>query len=397
MDRMLGAAGLVWLAGCAGTAKDSAEDAEVPPPVSLRVATYNVSLHRSAEGELLADLSDPTHPQAVALAAIVQDVRPDVVLLNEVDFDADGASAQRLVEDFFGVGQGEGEALDYPYVLVPEVNTGVASGVDLNQDGQAVTEPGSDAYGQDAKGYGQFPGQYGMVVLSRYPISSVRTFQNTLWKDVVGAWLPDGYYSDEALAVLPLSSKTHADVALDIGGHTVHLLASHPTPPSFDGDEDRNGRRNHDEITFWADYLDAGPESWHTDDALVSGGLDGADFVVVGDLNADPADGGSSGDPMATLLGHPSVQDPQPDSEGGTQAAEQGGVNPRHEGDPRLDTADFSDASVGNLRVDYVLPSVGLRVVDSGVFWPVEGARLAEEAAAVSDHRLVWVDLVVGE
>ena len=40
-----------------------------------------------------------------------------------------------------------------------------------------------------------------------------------------------------------------------IGTKTVHVLASHPTPPSFDGGEDRNGRRNHDEIRFWADYV----------------------------------------------------------------------------------------------------------------------------------------------
>ena len=35
---------------------------------------------------------------------------------------------------------------------------------------------------------------------------------------------------------------------------TVHFLVSHPTPPVFDGPEDRNGPRNYDEIRFWADY-----------------------------------------------------------------------------------------------------------------------------------------------
>jgi len=33
-----------------------------------------------------------------------------------------------------------------------------------------------------------------------------------------------------------------------MGGQVIHILASHPTPPVFDGVEDRNGRRNHDEI-----------------------------------------------------------------------------------------------------------------------------------------------------
>ena len=38
-------------------------------------------------------------------------------------------------------------------------------------------------------------------------------------------------------------------------GKTVHFLVSHPTPPVFDGPEDRNGTRNFDEIRFWADYV----------------------------------------------------------------------------------------------------------------------------------------------
>ena len=56
-------------------------------------------------------------------------------------------------------------------------------------------------------------------------------------------------------AVLRLSCKIHWDVPVQIGSETVHFLVSHPTPPAFDGPEDRNGRRNHDEIRFWADYI----------------------------------------------------------------------------------------------------------------------------------------------
>jgi hypothetical protein len=79
----------------------------------------------------------------------------------------------------------------------------------------------------------------------------------------------------------------------------------------------------------------------------------------------------------------------------GDQARRQFGVNPKHAGDPEYDTGDFPDTigqGPGNLRVDYVLPSRGLPVVQSGVFWPLPyepGAR----AVAWSDHRLVWVDL----
>lgn len=389
---------LMLLAGCTSPSKDSGtDDVVVPPATPLRVATFNTSLHRETEGGLLADLADPAHAQAAHVATILQEARPDVVLLNEVDHDAAGEAMRLLLDGFVAVSQDGREALTYPHVLVPETNTGVASGVDLDGDGSATTSPGSDAYGQDALGYGQFPGQYGLAVASRYPIVAVRTFRTTLWRDVPGAWLPEGFYSDAALDVLPLSSKTHADLTLDVNGVEVHFLVSHPTPPSFDGDEDRNGRRNHDEIVFWADYLDAGADSWHIDDAGLAGGLDGAPFIIAGDLNADPTDGSSSGDPMATLLAHPRVQDPLPTSAGGPeQAGLQGEVNTRHEGDPALDTADFSDRSVGNLRVDYVLPSVELTIEESGVLWPASDDPLLEAVEAVSDHRLVWVDVTVG-
>ena len=82
-----------------------------------------------------------------------------------------------------------------------------------------------------------------------------------------GALLPDDpstpepadWYSPDELDVFRLSSKSHWDVPVRLpDGRILHLLASHPTPPVFDGSEDRNGRRNHDEIRFWADYVTPG-------------------------------------------------------------------------------------------------------------------------------------------
>ena len=37
-------------------------------------------------------------------------------------------------------------------------------------DGRVVSTPGAAGYGDDALGFGAFPGQFGMVVYSRYPI-----------------------------------------------------------------------------------------------------------------------------------------------------------------------------------------------------------------------------------
>lgn len=168
-------------------------------------------------------------------------------------------------------------------------------------------------------------------------------------------------------------------------------LASHPTPVGFDGDEDRNGRRNHDEIRLWVDYVNGA--DYLVDDDGVPGGLPGgATFVVVGDLNNDPVDGDSLKDSIRTLLGDV-AQDPMPTSEGGVDAAERDGqTNLQHRGDPALDTADFSDGRVGNTRVDYALPSKNLNVVGSGVFWPTE-ADDPDGLLRASDHRLVRVEL----
>jgi hypothetical protein len=355
----------------------------------IRIAQFNASLNRDAPGALAAAL-DMSDPQIEAVVRIIGAVDPDILLINE--FDHDPEAARLFAETHLGG--------VYPYRFIAPSNTGVASGADLNGDGEIGSE--GFARANDAFGFGMFEGQYGMLVLSRFPIDTeaLRTFQTFLWADMPGARLPvteagDSFYSDEVLEIFRLSSKSHWDVPIEVDGTTIHLLASHPTPPVFDGPEDRNGTRNADEIRFWADYVRGADYIY--DDAGRTGGLpEGAHFVIAGDLNSDPFDGDSLPGAAQQLLGlaqvNPSLT---PSSEGGTAAAAQGGANETHLGDPAFDTADFGDDpdrfGPGNLRVDYVLPSATLTLEDAGVFWPTEGA-LAEDIA-VSDHRLVWIDV----
>ena len=374
-----------------------------PEPVSLRVATYNVSLYGVRSGQIADQLTDPSDPHAQGIAAVLQTVRPDVVLLNEVDVD-DGTTAQRLHDQFLAVAQDGREPLDYPYVYVAPSNTGLHSGLDLDNNGRVDgSREGSDDYAGDCFGYGTYGGQYGFLVFSRYPLGTPRTFQEFLWKDLPDADLPPGWFEPEELDIVRLSSKNHVDLPIDLGnGQTLHFLISHPTPPSFDGEEDRNGRRNHDEIRFWADYISGELGSYHIDDAGVGGSL-AADqpFVIAGDLNADPNDGGSREGSMAQLLEHPRVQaSPAPTSDGGAEQADlQGGINRTHGTDPAEDTADFEDTSVGNLRIDYVLPSTDVALHDAGVFWPLaddpDFDLVGTFPFPVSDHRPVWVDIEV--
>ncbi|TNE91666.1 MAG: endonuclease/exonuclease/phosphatase family protein [Deltaproteobacteria bacterium] len=363
-------------------------------------ATYNVSMYRDASGALLADLGNDQLQQARFAAAVLQEVRPDVLLLNEVDYDADGAAIAAFQQTFLGVSQAGGEPLSYPHVYIPETNTGEHSGFDLDNDGTVSATVGDAAYGGDAWGYGEYPGKYGLAVLSMHPIdeAAIRTFRTLTWASMPDNRLPTDWYDSDEAAAMRLSSKTHADVPVHIGSHTVHFLVSHPTPPTFDGTEDRNGRRNHDEIRFWADYLDA---DWMTDDAGLAGGLDDdASFVIAGDLNADPNDGDSTDAPVALLLDHTRIQAIEPRSEGAVEAAEnQGRANTTHTGEHALDTTDFDDNQVGNLRIDYVLPSTDLSVRDSGVFWPKSDQPGFEWVGRfpfpVSDHRLVFATVDV--
>lgn len=394
---------------------------------TVRFATFNASLNRNAAGDALTQLSVPGNAQADAVAEIIQRVRPDVLLINEFDYYAptqahpDGPLVDAFRDNYLAVAHNGAAAIDYPYTFVAESNTGLTSGFDLNNNGVYDSTPGDGAYGDDSFGFGLFPGQFGMAVFSKYPIDtdSIRTFQHFLWKDMPGALLPDDagtpapadWYSPAELAVFRLSSKSHWDVPIEIGHGTVHFLVSHPTPPVFDGAEDRNGRRNADEIRLWADYITPGPTSAYIyDDAGRHGGLKpGEKFVIAGDQNSDPLDGDSIEGSIQQLLEHPLVNTTvTPSSLGGPAwAAVQGALNATHESDPAFDTADFCDTPAfppcsgpGNLRADYVLPHRALRIVGAGVFWPEPGHPLVYLTGTgfpvpSSDHRAVWLDVTV--
>jgi hypothetical protein len=248
----------------------------------------------------------------VAAAEIIALVRPDVLVLQEVDVPPEdpGAVAAAFVAAYLAPA-----GLAFPHLFVAPSNTGRLSGFDLDADGRVAGEAdrGSRAWGDDSFGFGTYPGQYGMAIVSRRPLAAerARTFRDFPWRQLPGHHIPDGFYSPEELDQLPLSSKSHWDLPIEVGGHTLHLLVSHPTPPVFDGDEDRNGRRNFDEIAFWLRYLEDSPAL--VDDRGGRGGLAGdALFVLAGDLNADPLrpstllDGTTA---IRQLLAHPRVVD----------------------------------------------------------------------------------------
>jgi endonuclease/exonuclease/phosphatase family metal-dependent hydrolase len=377
--RRRAAIGSGCLAALVAGACDIAGNSSDGFPATLRIATFNIQELSTVQLSTVDGAGTGLDPQAVAATLVIREARPDVLVLNEIDFDWErpgdpAVNARRFVDAYLAVGP---DPLDYPYVYSAPVNTGILSGLDLNGDGMVATEAdrGTREHGDDSFGYGTYPGQYGMAVLSRYPLAAeaARTFQRFRWVDFPGHHMPPGHLTAEAEESFRLSSKSHWDLPVLIGMDTLHVWVSHPTPPVFDGPEDRNGRRNFDEIRFWVLYLEGSEEL--VDDAGARGGYGSrSPFVIAGDLNARPADETVVYDGVSAidqLLEHPRIQDPDP-----TNRA----------------TASWLEG----VRVDYVLPSSDLSVRAAGVVDPVPDANptVARAAQAASDHRLVWVDIV---
>lgn len=312
----------------------------------LRIAVFDAELRRDGPGLLLWDIGRDDD-QVDAAIELIANVRPDILALLSFDWDYEGQALRAFADRLGDVG-----AL-YPHLFSARPNSGLATDLDLDGDGRRGG-PG------DAQGYGDFTGHSGLAVLSVHPIrrDDVRDFSEVLWRDMPGALLPkypDGrpFPSAQALEVQRLSSTNHWAVPVTLpNGTEVTVLTFHASPPVFDGPEDRNGRRNHDEVLFWRHYLDGAfgePPQGH--------------FVLAGGANLDPVDSDGRREAIRTLLDDPRLQDPLPGQ----------------------DTVDWTDVGAGRLRVDYVLPSADWQVLGAGI----------ETIPAASRHSLVWVDLAL--
>ncbi|GFE64651.1 endonuclease/exonuclease/phosphatase family protein [Litoreibacter roseus] len=327
--------------------------------------SFNTGLDRKGPGLLVRDILKGEDEDIGAVLAEIAAVSPDIAVLQGIDFDHNGVVLDVLADALRDHG------LDLPHHFMRRPNTGTGTGFDLDKNGRL-------GEARDAQGYGTFSGQGGIGILSRFPIleDTVGDYSDVLWKDVPGPSLPviDGkpYFSAEVLDVLRLHTVGAWVVPIQTPDGPVQIWASQAGPPVFDGPENRNGLRNAAEIRFWTDMAEAGS----------------VPFVIAAGLNADPHDGDGSHAAISTLLASPNLQDPRPASDGAQQAADAGHVTP-----PSQDTVDWpnSDTRPGNLRVDYVLPSTDLRVVDAGVHWPPD----VPPETFGSRHRAVWVDVAL--
>lgn len=337
----------------------------------LRIATFNADLSRKGPGLVLRDVLSGTDPQVEAAAAVVAAAHPDILVLTGIDYDYGLKTLTAFAARVVAMG-----GPDYAHRFAFRPNAGMATGLDLDGDGR-LGGPG------DAQGFGEFAGQGGMAILSRLPVdaAAAQDYSAFLWRDLPGSLIGGAGLSEKAASAQRLSTTGHWAVPVILpGGSNLTVLAWLASPPVFDGPEDRNGRRNHDEAAFWSRLLDG---------ALPFAAPAGP-FVIAGDANLDPMDGDGRPEALNALLADPRLTDPRPVNAGGVEGSS------TQKGDPALDTADWPEAlpdDPGNLRVDYVLPSADLTVTASGVYWPKPGEPGAEAAAAASAHRLVWVDV----
>lgn len=304
----------------------------------MRIAFFNAALSREGPGLLARDLGHG-EGQTQAVVDLLAPLQADILVLADVDFDHDLVALTRLARNLRQAGA------DYPHLFARMPNRGRPTGLDLD---------GDDRLGEaeDAQGFADFPGQGGLAILSRRPILSdvVQDHSGFLWADLPGALWPEGM-QDAARGVLRLSSTAHWVVPVDLGsGRSLHLMIWHASTPAFDGPEDRNGRRNHDETAFWRHLLDG---------ALPIAAPSGP-FVLIGQANADPDKGDGMPDGIRALLSDPRLRDPLPG-----------------------DTVDYG-GTIGRLRVSYILPSADLQVLDAGH---------AQHIPAASRHWPIWVDL----
>ena len=359
--------------------------------------------------------------------------RPAILSINEFNNDGygDNVIVKLFQDNYLSHGQSLNgwrggdiqEPIEYPYYESFATNTGLISGMDLDNDGIIATNASQSP--NDAFGFGYYHGHYAIAIMSQYKldIANMRTFQKFKYSDMrdendnvltpstvqvvensnitkydetgrptESTWQKgDNWYTDEEWSKLRLSSKNHIDLPVVINGKRIHLLLSHPTPASFNTINNVKTNvtaiRNKYEILFWKKYINNA--NWIYDDNGQKGGIDGSkeDFVILGDLNADNWDS-INADPslndkdayrygIRALINDEYINqqvvnggEKEPKSQGAFDA-----FNPNAEGDWKIaNTKNHTNidviTSTFGLKVDWALPSKNLEITNSEVYWP---------------------------
>lgn len=309
----------------------------------LRVATFDAGLSSREPGLLAADLAGGQNARAQQVAEVIKRADADVLLLT--GFDADEQALATFNNEYLKNASSDGPAVDYRYRYVGPSNLGVASGADLDQD-KIVGGPG------DAWGYGEFPGQGSMVLLSRHPIDigDIQVLTDQRWAEVPGNRLAEAGLTQTASAAIPVMESGLWDVPLTIAGQKLRVIAVQARP----GSEQLGyaAARHHDELTVIGDWVDAADYLRDDQGAAPS---NTAPYVVMGELGRDERHNAAV-DSLLEKIG----------------VAEQG----------------IHD------QLNYILPDGAFSIVNHGSIelQPVDGAP-DQDAEAGEPSELLWSDL----
>ena len=296
---------------------------------------------------LLRDIERGKDKQITALIQLNKAIQPDILLLSKVDFDLEQRTAQALKS-----------TLGYRYAFTLAPNSMVPTTLDLDGDGRAG----------DRQTWVRYAGEGGMVLLSAYPVELMFHLNDLLWADVSAAAMP----VDAEGLPFPSQAASNAQKLVSQGLWVVRVDPPQSDPitlvtfqnqtPVFDGPEDLNGLRNSAQLGLLSAVMDGDYGAFPTNK-----------FVLIGNANLDPLRGAGHRSAIAKLLADERLQDAQPKSAKGGLA-----------------TAIWENP--GPMRVSYILPHVGFKIMQSAVVWPADGP-LRESAEQASRHRMVWMDI----
>lgn len=359
-------------------------------PEKVRIAQFN--LREMTTYKLMTQ----TDVQANAAAEIIARFSPDILSINELQFDIQGipSASSPGAPSNTSWGGFNVPGAENPKRLGDRVHA--AGGPSYENLFQSVGNSGfywqGSTLGLDwyiLRGWGEFPGRFNTAILSRFPIlvDQVRVIADFAWEDLpdnkialmkteTGIDVPPGF---------PLFEKALNIVPVQLGDVVLHLVLLHPVAPAFDP---INTYRNYDELHALRLFLDGqlpGVEPLPAD----------AKFVIIGDLNADPEEGDSIGGAIQQILSHPDVTNVFPAGSG--TKGKGGKYNSYLSGCGRDDGSTVTDPGAKyQMQLDYVLPSKNLgEPLDSLLFWPnhTTDPEDFELRCQASDHSFLYVDL----
>jgi len=362
-------------------------------PAGLRYGHFNIK-------ELSTDkLLDDADQQVNAAAEVIARFNPDIVDINELQYDIEGLPTGDMPGAAYPVEPGgiDGGA-ENAQRLADRI---AAANPDATYDHVLITVGNSGMWWDDTgdfdswslRGWGDWEGRFNTAVLSKFPIlrDEVRVISDLAWED-----LPDNQLADMEAEIgmvppagFPLFEKALIIVPVDLGTETLYLVLLHPvaSPSRFDV---INPYRNYDELHALALFLDGTLPGVEPLPA-------GAKFIISGDLNADPDSSDSDGIAGAAQLvtEHPSVVAVFP--EGAGTEGRNGEYNTYMSGCGNDDGETVEDPrDAFQLQLDYILPSVTIgEPIDQAIFFPdFQSAREDFDLACyASDHRFLWADL----